>query len=133
MASVHFRDAKLYLAPTSAAAAVPIVEANSFSLSIDREEVDDVAFGDTWKEVMSGPISWSGSFGAGYDNTLTTPFAAATQVLGPVRFYGYPALAAAATQYYYGLAWIKLGIEGDVSSKGTLDISLTGSGALSTN
>lgn len=130
MATLHFRNARIYLASTSAAAAVPITEAHSFSFGdIGADLEEDPAFGDSWKTHLAGLMSWSVDFEANWDTAQTTVFDAATQLLGPVRWYGYPDQASA-SRFYSGLVWVKFSGGGDVASKGNISASLTGDGAL---
>lgn len=132
MSTLHFRNARIYLAPTSAAAAVPITEAHSFSFTdIGADLEEDPAFGDTWKTHLAGLLSWGVDFESSHDTAQTTIFDAATQILGPVRWYGYPDQASA-SRFYSGLAWVKYSGGGDVASKGNYSVSLTGDGALAT-
>lgn len=130
MATLHFRNAKVYLAATSAAAAVPITEARSFDLTVDGAELEeDNAFGDTWKTQLAGLLGWSAAFEANWDTAQATVFDAATQILGPVRFYGYPD-AASASRFYSGLVWVKFSTSGGVGAVGRVNVDLTGDGAL---
>lgn len=130
MATLHFRNAQVLLASTSAAVAVTITEARSFDLSVDGPALEeDNAFGDTWTTQLPGLISWSASFESNYDDAQTTIFAAATQILGPVRWYGYPDRGTM-TRYYSGLCWVKFSISGSTSGVGRVQVDLTGDGAL---
>lgn len=130
MATLHFRNARVYLAATSAAAAVPITEARSFDLNVDGADLEeDSALGDTWKTHLAGLQGWGVSFEANFDTAQTTIFDAATQILGPVRFYGYPDQATAA-RFYSGLAWVKFSSQGGITAVGRLNVDLTGDGAL---
>lgn len=130
MATLHFRNSHIYLAATSAAAAVPITESRSFDLSVDGPDLDeDNAFGDTWKTALPGLVGWSASVEANWDTAQTTVFDASTQILGPVRWYGYPDRASA-SRYYSGLVWVKFSSSGSTSSVGRVNIDLTGDGAL---
>lgn len=130
IATLHFRNARVYLASTSAAAAVPITEAKSFDLTVDGAELEeDNAFGDTWKTQLAGMLSWSVSVDANWDTAQTTVFDAATQILGPVRFYGYPDQSVAA-RFYSGLVWVKFNSTGSTTSPGKVSVDLTGDGAL---
>jgi hypothetical protein len=127
---LHFRDARIYLAATSAAAAVPITEARSFDLNVDGAELEeDNAFGDTWKTQLAGLLGWSVSFEANFDTAQTTIFDASTQILGPVRWYGYPAQGTAA-RFYSGLSWVKFSLSGSTGGVGRVQVDLTGDGAL---
>lgn len=131
MATLHFRNSKVYMASTSAAAAVPISEGMSVSLSIEGNREEDPAFGDTWRTQQPGILQWSGSVEANYDTAQTVLFDAATQVLGPVRMYWYPDNGTTA-RYYSGLVWVNLEVTGDVKSVGKVTASIEGDGALAT-
>jgi hypothetical protein len=109
---------------------VPIVEAHSFEFGDIGAELDeDPAFGDSWKTQLPGILSWSASMEVNWDTAQTTIFDAATQLLGPVRFYGYPNQTVAA-RFYSGLVWVKFSGGGNVAARGNISVSLTGDGAL---
>ena len=130
MATLHFRDARIYLAATSAAQAVAITEARSFDLTVDGPDLEeDSAFGDTWKTHLAGLIGWSVSFETNWDTAQTTVFDAATQIQGPVKWYGYPAQTVAA-RFYSGLAWVKFSSSGGIAAVGRVSVDLKGDGAL---
>lgn len=133
MSTLHFRNARIYLGSTSAAAATEITEARSFDLSTDRELEEDLAFGDTYRTQLSGTLSWSASFEANVDTAETTIFDAWNQVDGPVRMYAYPS-AGTTTRYYHGMAWVKVGgLTGAVNGVGRVTVELDGDGFLAVN
>lgn len=130
MATLHFRNARIYLAATSAAAAVPITEARTFDLTVDGPDLEeDNAFGDTWKTALPGLVGWSVAVEANFDTAQATIFDAATQILGPVRWYGYPEQGTAA-RFYSGLVWVKFSLSGGIAAVGRVSVDLTGDGAL---
>ena len=132
MATLHFRNARIFLAPTSAAVATVITEARSFDLNFDGAELeDDSTLGDEWKTHIPGTKSWSVSVESNYNTAQTTVFDAATQLLGPVRFYAYPDFASS-SRFYTGLVWVKFRISGGITQVGRVDIDMTGDGALET-
>lgn len=130
MATLHFRNARIYLAPTSAGAAVPVAEARSFDLTVDGPALEeDNAFGDTWVTHLGGLISWSVTVEANWDTADNTIWSASTQNAGPVRWYGYPDQASAA-RFYSGMVWVKFSSTGNVAARGVVTADLTGDGAL---
>lgn len=130
MATLHFRNAKIYLGSTSAAAPVAITEARSFDLSFDGAALEeDNALGDTYTTQLAGLLSWSASFESNFDTAQTVIQDAASQILGPVRFYGYPDVSVTG-RYYTGLCWVKYSLSGGVSAVGRVSVDLTGDGAL---
>lgn len=109
---------------------MPITEAHSFEFGdIGPALEEDPAFGDTWTTQLAGLLSWSWTAEANWDTAQSTVFDAATQNLGPVRFYGYPDQAVAA-RFYSGLVWVAFSGGGAVDAKGNISISATGDGPL---
>ena len=130
MATLHFRNATVLLAPDSTSVAQTITEARTFDLTVDGAELEeDNAFGDTWKTQLAGLLSWSVSFEANWDTAQKTIWQAATQIVGPVRFYGYLD-AATMTRFYSGFGWVKFSASGSVNGVGRVQVDLTGDGAL---
>lgn len=130
MATLSFRNGRVYLGASSGAAAVRVTEARGFSLTIDGKRDDDGAMGDTWETALSGRLSWSASFEQNFDTAQITAFAAASQTDGPVSFYGYPD-AATTARFYSGSAWVSWGVGGDLDTTGKGTVTLKGDGALS--
>lgn len=111
----------VYLASTSAAAAVKLGEARSWSINVDHETDEDNALGDTWKSATGGLLGASINVEFNFDTAASTPFDAATAD-GPVKFYLYP-IATTSGRNYAGTVWAKMTAEAGLGG--------TGSGTLS--
>lgn len=132
MATKHFRNGSVYLAPGSGAA-VNIVEGKGFKLTINADLASDNAFGDTWKSNLKGLMGWSGSFDCNFDTAQVTLFNALTTATSAQPIYLYPDRSVTAN-YYYGSCWPEsMDVSGDITSVGTASLNFTGDGALSVN
>lgn len=132
MATLHGKNARLFLASSTSAAAVQISEATEWVLNIAADLAEDSAFGDTWKTNLQGLRSWTLGVSGNYDDASTTAFDAATAG-GAVRCYVYPDNGTT-TRYYYGLVDANgLNVTIPLGGKATMSGTLTGNGALSKN
>ncbi len=103
MATVHGKNAAIYLGSTTATA---INETNDISISFGADYAEDSAHGDTNKSYKPGLFDFEGSIGGMYDiadDTLLTAALAGTQQ----KMYFYPNRANR-YQYFYGDVFVTL-------------------------
>lgn len=132
MASLHGKDAVLYLG-AAGAAPINIGEQVEWSLDFDMATVDVTPLNSSWKTFVKGLMGYSGTVGGNFDTVSTQLWLAATSAVAE-KFYLYPTVASP-LRYYYGTAWIQLTkiAAGSTTSKISNGIKLTGTGALSFN
>jgi len=129
MATLFGRNAIVYLQGSGSDAEL-LSEASEFHISLDFEEGDDGAFGDTWATSLKGRMKWSGSLNGNYDTAATLSWDAATATSSR-KLYIYPDRATM-TRYYYGTCFPKLSIDGTLTSVVKFSGSLGGDGQLAT-
>jgi hypothetical protein len=126
---IHGGNAILYLSAGSGEA-VPVGELTDYSIELDRDIQDATALGTSWGSSVGGPMSWSGSLSGNFDLASKVLWLAGTSI-NAQKFYIYP-LRTASTDYYYGMAFVKLGkvIAGGSKAKATVSATLHGVGEL---
>lgn len=132
MASIHGKNAVLYLG-AAGAAAINVGEQLDWSLDFDMQTVDVTPLNNTWKSFVKGLQGYTGAFGGNFDTANTQLWLASTSTVAE-KFYLYPD-AGSPARYYYGTAWVQLGkiVAGSTTTKASNSIKITGSGALSFN
>ena len=132
MATLHGRNAVVYL-QGSAATAVQISEANEWTINVDAQEVDDPAFGDTWRTKLRGLLQANGNVTGNFDTAQAgnAAFEAAIATSSR-RLYLYPD-AAVSARYYYGNVWPKLSVDVKVTDKGNFSMDFDVDGQLAVN
>ena len=114
MARIAGRNARLYLAIASNGSAEPIASISKFTISGATDRYDATAFGDTTKVYVSGLPDASGSFSGIYDTAVNATFVAAQDGIAR-KFYFYPDVVGAPTQYYFGTGFFDFGADFDVA------------------
>lgn len=128
MATLHMKNAMLYLGTTNAAI---VSEATEIHISIDAPKVDDSAFGDTWETRLKGANHFTGSFSGNFDTASSDLFDIATSAT-ITKMYAYPDRADTA-KYYYGTIWPNLTIDMVRTDRGVVSGDFEGSGTLARN
>lgn len=128
MATLHGKNAIVYLGATPSGAAVALTEAAEWKIDIDFDEDPDPAFGDTWETRLKGLLRFSGSMSGNMDTAQSLAFDAATTT-GSVKWYLYPDRATVA-RFYSGLIFPKLSVNVPISGKATFSGGFTGDGAI---
>lgn len=84
MATLHGINGQIYVSGTE------LTGANSWSVNVDQDAVEEVKFGDSWKSQKIGARGWSGSVNAYGDNASKLILDAATSGVS-VQIIIYPA------------------------------------------
>jgi len=132
---IHGRGGVVYLAASSGAAAINVTKLSDWSIDVDYNIDSHLSLGSTWSEAVRGGNSWTGSFNGAYNTGSQTLWTAALSN-SPLAMYIYPdamefSSTDGLTQYYYGTAFLKIGVGGSVGGKATVRATFVGSGALS--
>lgn len=130
MATFHGKNGMVYLEGT-AAGAVKLIEARSWSIDIDRELDEDMSFGDDWKTQLSGVLSWTVEVEINASDSQVSPFEAATS-MATKRVYIYP-ISGVTARYYYGFIWPKLSVSASTSGVARGTLKGDGDGQLAAN
>ena len=130
MARIHGRGSLLYL-QGSGANAVPFSNAADWDISISFPTEDVSAIGDDWQTFIRGMLGFTGSIDGPLDTASTVAWDALTAT-SERKFYLYTDKTSL-TQYYYGTAWIDMGVKGGAAAPQTFSSKVTGTGALSKN
>lgn len=121
MARYHGRKGRLYVGlANDAATAEPVAFLSSWSISFATDRVDVTAFGDTNKVYVAGLPDASGDYSGFWDNATAQLYTAATDGLAR-KFYLYPTVDLAGTDYWWGTAFFDF--EASASVDGAVEIS----------
>ena len=121
MGKIAGRNAVIYMAPTTAAAASLITYQNSWSLEFTTDKIEVTSFGDSTKTYVAGIADATGQFAGFYDDASAQTYTAAIDGLSR-RFYLYPN-SALTTQYFFGTIFADMTINADVA--GAVQVSAT--------
>jgi hypothetical protein len=134
LSAITGKGAILYLATSTSGNAVNIAEQIDYSIETDQAVEEVSALGSTWAvHVLTGSRKWSATGRGNFDVTSNNLWTACN-AQQPLRFYLYPQ-SSAATLYYYGTGWVKLGtvIAGGNASAPKTSWSIQGEGELAKN
>lgn len=132
MASIHGKNAVLYLGVAGAAATL-VNEQLEWSLDFDMQTVDVSPLNNTWKTFVKGMLGFSLSAGGNFDTANKQLWLASISTVAE-KFYLYPQ-ASVPTSYYYGTIWVQLGkiVAGSTTTKASNSIKGVGTGVLDLN
>jgi predicted secreted protein len=125
VAKIAGRNAAIYVSTTTSAAASPLTNQNSWSMSFEVEKIDVTSFGNTTKEYVAGIADASGEFSGFYDDASNQTLTAALDGLSR-KLYLYPN-SNTATQYFFGTIFPDMSINADVD--GAVEVSASWSAA----
>jgi hypothetical protein len=120
------RFGRVYLGVTTAAAASPLLNVASWTMSAATDKIDVTAMGDTGKVNVAGLPDYTGDFGGFMDDTVATTYQAAVDGLDRA-FYLYPNLNVA-TNYFFGRVFVDASFNSTVGGA----VEMTSSWAAST-
>lgn len=126
MARMAGRFGRVYLGVTTGAAASPLLNVASWSLSAATDKIDVTAMGDTGKVNVAGLPDYTGDVGGFMDDTTATTYQAAVDGLDRA-FYLYPSLNVP-TNYFFGRIFVDASFNSTVGGA----VEMTGSWAAST-
>jgi hypothetical protein len=105
---------------TSGGTAEPVAFVKSFEMNNGTEKIDVTAYGDSNKIYVAGLPDASGTFTFWYDDATVQTYTAAVDGIAR-KFYLYPDIVNAASQYWWGT------ILPDFSVSGSVDGAIEGS------
>ena len=105
-----------------------LVGGNSWSIQIDPDTVQTMAFGDTWKGTLKGAKSWAGTINA-YDHNDSKLLVDAATAAGSVALLIYPKRTDT-SDYYSGNAVFGASSDASTTSAVSKNGSFTGDSTL---
>lgn len=128
MGRVAGRMGRIYLAPTTAGQAQPMVAQAKWSINMTTGKLDVTALGDSTKQYVSDVPDAAGTFEGFFDDGVDTTYAAAVDGL-PRRFYLYPNINVP-TVYFYGMILPDLSVNGGVGAAVAVSSSWSAASAI---
>src|SRR4026208_2574156 len=113
MAVYPGRKGVIYLSTTGTGNATNVIKLNAWTLNKATDKIEVTAFGDANKTYVQGLPDIQGTFSGFWDDTASTPVAAAAPADG-CKLYLYPS-ADAPSKFHSGPAWLDVSIDTSVS------------------
>jgi hypothetical protein len=95
------RNARVYMAITSAGTAEPIAFQSAWSLNATTDKIDVTAFGDAGHVYVGGLPDAAGTFGGWFDDATQQTYSAAVDGVAR-KAYFYPDIVASVGTYWFG-------------------------------
>lgn len=127
MARYHGRNGRLYLSTSGSGTASPVASLRSWSVEFSRQRADATAFGDANLVRLPGLPDINGRYQGVYDDTTINTLYQASQSADGCKIYLYPSTDVA--HYFYGPAWIDIGVETPIGDAITVSGSFTANGS----
>lgn len=128
--TVHGKGGMLYMSPGTGAA-VKVLNARGWKLTIDKADDEDNALGDVWESRLIGLLRFQGSIQGNLDTAQTTAWDSAIATTAS-NFYFYP-VATAVARYYYGQAHFKLDVDLSLANTVRYTADFVGVGQVAAN
>jgi hypothetical protein len=130
MAKRHGRNGALYFSAVAASTPAPYANLSSWNVDFATDQVDVTAFGNVFKEYVTGLPDFSGAFSGFWSDGDATSYAAAVDGVAR-QFYLYPDKNNAAGRYWYGTAFFDFSITTPVDGAVQLSGNIRGAGGVS--
>jgi hypothetical protein len=128
LAKYHGKNGQIFFSTTGTGTAVAVANLSAWSLSFATDKAEVTSFGETNKTYVQGLKDVSGSFEGFFDDVTTAALFTAADSTDGIKAYFYPS-SAAATRYFYGLAWIDVSISVPVGGAVTVSGTIAANGS----
>lgn len=130
MPRIHGRNARMYVAITSAGTAEPITFITGFSVNGNTDFVEVTALGDTGKIRVSGLPDNSGDFNGFYDTSTAQLYTAAVDGIARKAYFYTDIVGTPTSNYWHGNILVDFSMQTGVSEAASISGSWVAASAI---